>query len=101
MTDLVSRAFTRLIQNPCLPHGTDQAILSARAGPLCQPGLMHQRGVPLAVIAAWLGHTDASFTLRTYAHSSPSALAEAAATLGSLVTSRDTSDEKKSDTPAG
>jgi integrase len=53
------------------------------------------------VIAAWLGHTDASFTLRTYAHSSPSMLAEAAVTLGGLVTSRDTSDEKKSDTPTG
>lgn len=63
--------------------------------------LMHQRGVPLAVIAAWLGHSDASFTLRTYAHSSPAMLAEAAATLGGLVTSRDTSGEKKSDTPAG
>jgi len=63
--------------------------------------LMHQRGVPLAVIAAWLGHSDASFTLRTYAHSSPSMLAEAAATLGGLVTSRDTSDGKKPDTPTG
>ncbi len=63
--------------------------------------LMHQRGVPLAVIAAWLGHTDASFTLRTYAHSSPSMLAEAAVTLGGLVTSRDTSDEQKPDTPTG
>lgn len=63
--------------------------------------LMHQRGVPLAVIAAWLGHTDASFTLRTYAHSSPAMLAEAAVTLGGLVTSRDTSGEKKPDTPTG
>jgi integrase len=63
--------------------------------------LMHQRGVPLAVIAAWLGHTDASFTLRTYAHSSPAMLAEAAVTLGGLVTSRDTSDGKKSNTLTG
>lgn len=45
---------------------------------------MHQRDVPLAVIAAWLGHTDASFTLRTYAYSPPSMLAAAAVTLGGL-----------------
>lgn len=29
--------------------------------------LMHLRGVPIAVIAAWLGHANAAFTLPTYA----------------------------------
>ena len=62
---------------------------------------MHQRGVPLTVIAAWLGHTDASFTLRTYAHSTPSALADAATMLGGLVTSRDASEKKKPGTHTG
>src|SRR5262249_20334254 len=27
--------------------------------------LMHLQGVPTAVVAAWLGHADASFTMRT------------------------------------
>jgi integrase len=31
--------------------------------------LMHLRGVPIAVIAAWLGHASAAFTMATYAHS--------------------------------
>jgi len=30
---------------------------------------LHLRGVPLAVIAKWLGHADASVTARIYAHS--------------------------------
>ncbi|RDH76371.1 site-specific integrase [Mycolicibacterium moriokaense] len=36
--------------------------------------LMHLRGVPIAVIAAWLGHASASFTLSTYVHSQEDAL---------------------------
>ncbi|WP_426565346.1 tyrosine-type recombinase/integrase [Angustibacter sp. McL0619] len=39
--------------------------------------LMTLQGVPLPVVAAWAGHADAAFTLRTYAHSQPSALAAA------------------------
>ena len=31
--------------------------------------LMHLQGVPVAVIAAWIGHKDASLTMRLYAHS--------------------------------
>ena len=31
--------------------------------------LMHLHGVPVAVIAAWIGHKDASLTMRLYAHS--------------------------------
>lgn len=43
--------------------------------------LMHLDGVPIVVIAAWLGHVDAGFTLRTYAHSQNDALKLAAASL--------------------
>ena len=31
--------------------------------------LMHLQGVPVAVIAAWIGHRDATLTMRLYAHS--------------------------------
>ena len=31
--------------------------------------LMHLQGIPVAVIAAWIGHKDASLTMRLYAHS--------------------------------
>ena len=55
---------------------------------------LHLRGVPLAVIAKWLGHADPAITARIYAHSLDEALA-AAASLGQfgrscdiLVTSR-------------
>jgi integrase len=30
---------------------------------------LYLRGVPLAVIAAWLGHADTSITARLYVHS--------------------------------
>ncbi len=43
---------------------------------------------PLAVIAARLGHADASVTARIYTHSQLEAL-EAAKTLGEVVTTRD------------
>lgn len=46
--------------------------------------LMHLEGVPTAVIAAWLGHADAAFTMRTYVHSQDDALKAAARTLGSV-----------------
>jgi integrase len=36
--------------------------------------LMHQQVVPVAVIAAWIGHQDASLPLRRYAHSQFAAL---------------------------
>ncbi|WP_308248115.1 tyrosine-type recombinase/integrase [Nocardia nova] len=51
---------------------------------------MHLRKVPLAVIAAWLGHADASVTARIYTHSQADALREAARSLGEVVTTRDT-----------
>jgi integrase len=40
--------------------------------------LMHLQGVPIALVAAWLGHADVSFTLRTYVHAQPEALEIAA-----------------------
>lgn len=40
--------------------------------------LMHLQGVPIALVAAWLGHADVSFTLRTYVHAQPNALELAA-----------------------
>jgi integrase len=52
--------------------------------------LMHLQGVPVAVIAAWIGHKDASLTMRLYAHSQDEALKTAGATLNRVVTSRDT-----------
>jgi integrase len=48
---------------------------------------LHLRGVPLSVVAAWLGHADASVTARIYAHSQPDALKAASVTLGAVVTS--------------
>ena len=52
--------------------------------------LMHLRGVPIAVIAAWLGHASAAFTLSVYAHSQADALQAAAGSFGRVVTTRDT-----------
>jgi integrase len=48
---------------------------------------LHLRGVPLAVIAKWLGHADASITAKIYAHSQDDELRSAGQTLGSVVTS--------------
>jgi integrase len=45
---------------------------------------MHLEGVPVTVIAAWLGHADAAFTMRTYIHSQDDALTAAAGALGSV-----------------
>jgi len=58
--------------------------------------LMHLRQVPIAVIAAWLGHASAAFTLSVYAHSQDDALKAAAGSFGQFravsvnVTTRDT-----------
>ncbi len=43
--------------------------------------LMVLRGVPLSVVAAWAGHADPAFTLRTYAHSQDDALRDASTLL--------------------
>jgi len=34
--------------------------------------------VPIALVAAWLGHADISFMMRTYVHAQPEALELAA-----------------------
>jgi integrase len=51
---------------------------------------MHLQGVPVAVIAAWIGHKDASLTMRLYAHSQNDALKAAGESLNRVVTFRDT-----------
>ena len=43
--------------------------------------LMHLDGVPVAVIAAWIGHSDPTMTLRVYAHSQADALKSAGVSL--------------------
>jgi integrase len=52
--------------------------------------LMHLRNVPIAMIAAWLGHASAAFTLSRYAHSQDEALTAAGNSFGRVVTARDT-----------
>jgi len=47
--------------------------------------LMHLSGVPVAVIAAWIGHKDASLTMRLYAPSQADALKAAGAALDRVV----------------
>jgi integrase len=51
--------------------------------------LMHLQGVPVAVIAPWIGHKDASLTIRLYAHSQNDALKSAGESLNRVVTFRD------------
>ncbi len=48
---------------------------------------MHLNGTPVAVIAAWIGHKDASLTMRLYAHSQDDALRAAGDTFNRVVTS--------------
>jgi integrase len=43
--------------------------------------VLHLQGVPTAVIAAWLGHADPAFTMRTYVHSQEESLRVAAKAL--------------------
>ena len=52
--------------------------------------LMHLRRVPIAVIASWLGHASAAFTMSVYAHSQDDALRAAAGSFGRVMTTRDT-----------
>ena len=47
---------------------------------------MHLSGVPIAVIAAWIGHKDACLTMRLYAHSQDDALKAAGDTFNRVVT---------------
>lgn len=52
--------------------------------------LMHLQNVPVAVIAAWIGHKDATLTMRVYVKSQSEALRAAGESLNRVVTSRDT-----------
>jgi integrase len=47
--------------------------------------LMHLQGVPIALIAAWIGHDDSNLTQRLYVHSQSEALKVAGATLDRVV----------------
>lgn len=53
--------------------------------------LMHLRGVPTALISAWLGHASKAFTLQTYVNPKPEALTIAAQSFARTVTIRDNS----------
>jgi integrase len=48
--------------------------------------LMHRRGVPIATVAAWLGHASGAFTMAVYAHSQEDALQAAATSFDRVVT---------------
>lgn len=52
--------------------------------------LMHLRNVPIAVIAAWLGHASPAFTMAVYAHSQNDALKDASTSFRPVVTFGDT-----------
>ena len=52
--------------------------------------LMHLKGQPIAVIAAWMGHASAAFTMAVYAHSQDDALKAAAMSFQRVVTTCDT-----------
>ena len=47
--------------------------------------LMHLSGVPVVVIAAWIGHKDASLTMKLYTHSQGGALKAASVSLNRVV----------------
>lgn len=77
--DTISDMWTKKVKDASLPH-----IRLHDARHSCGT-LMHLRGVPIAVIAAWLGHRDAAFTMRTYMHSQDDALKAAAASYDGVV----------------
>ncbi|CAJ1505644.1 site-specific integrase [[Mycobacterium] burgundiense] len=76
--DTLTTAWSKALKGAALPHVRLHDARHTNAT------LMHLNGVPAVVIAAWLGHTNATFTLATYAHSTNAALADAAATLGAI-----------------
>ncbi|WP_308115834.1 site-specific integrase [Rhodococcus sp. BP-241] len=54
--------------------------------------LMHLQGVPIAVIAAWLGHSDNAFTMRTYVHAQDEAMLDGADVLQAMMSARNSAD---------
>lgn len=81
MPDDLTAAWRKARSNAGLPH-----IRPHDARHSCAT-LMHLKGVPTVVIAAWLGHADPGFP-RIYAHSTNDALADAGAILGSITTGK-------------
>jgi integrase len=91
--DDLHRVAVALIRRRCGPHPPDLSrspTLTQRDSALhaarhtCAT-LMHLQGVPVAVIAAWIGHKDATLTMRLCAHSQAEALKAAGATLNRVV----------------
>jgi integrase len=81
--DTLSKMWTKAVAAAGVPH-----IRLHDARHTCGT-TMHLQGVPPAVIAAWLGHADVAFTMRTYVHSQPDALAEGAHSLARIASIRD------------
>lgn len=75
----VNRRWTDALEAAGVPH---VRLHDARHTTATQ---LHAAGVQLADIAAWLGHANAEVTARIYTHSTGPGLAQAAASLGNLV----------------
>ena len=66
------RAWYRLMRQPDVRKIKPYTASRHAAG-----SYLSRQGVSPAIIAAWLGHTDASFTMKTYVHARPEDLAAA------------------------
>jgi integrase len=84
--DTLTKMWTKAVAKAGVPH-----IRLHDARHTCAT-TMHLQGVPIGVVAAWLGHADSSFTMRTYVKSQPEALRAAAQSLSRVVTIRHNSD---------
>jgi len=76
--DHLTRRWTRCLRLAKVPH---VRLHDARHS--CGT-LMQARGVPLATIAAWLGHSSPDITARLYLHSNEEALRDAANVMGKI-----------------
>jgi len=72
------RVWYRLMRQAGVPKITPYTASRHAAG-----SYLGRAGVSPAVIAAWFGHTDAGFTMRTYVHARPEDLAAARDALAS------------------
>jgi integrase len=65
-------------EDVCVRHGADvRKIKPYEATRHAAGSRLAHAGVSPDIIAAWLGHTDASFTMKTYVHARPEDLAAA------------------------
>lgn len=71
-TDQLRRHMHRLMKLAKVRKVTPYEAMRHAAG-----SRMARKGVPAHLIAGWLGHTDASFTFKTYVHARPEDLVEA------------------------